>query len=547
MFSLRAEAPSGPRTRRQRRRRRRLRLRRRRERRRRLRRLRLRRQRLRRRREERTEGAAGTLRVAAPSPETLHLLNRFTYGWTPALHQQMEDAGGPLAWFERQLRPEQVGDTFADGFVSWFPRLGWSSQDIVEARAKDRGASWQVMADLDRWTLLRRTYSNRQLQEVMAELWSNLLHIPVPEDKSWPFRVDYDRMIRTYALGRFDEMLHAAATHPAMLCYLDNARSAAADPNENLGRELLELHTVGRLGGYDERDVRDSTMILTGYRVDTWGSWVPSYSTKDHYVGPVRVMGFSDDNMSPDGRDLVRRYTRYLAQHPATAQRVAHRLAVRFVADDPPPQLVNDLENVYLASGTDITAVLRALARHPDFGCAVATKVRTPTEDLVASLRVLEIVPVPPTGGTGPRPDDLACSVLPMSEDTGQRPFDWGRPDGTPDNSDAWTSMSRMLGSWKVHANLAGGHWPRSGATRPDRSHWLPHLPAGLDAVVDHMSRLLTGRPAGERVVEAAALACGLPTDAKISTETSAGRQFLARGVTDVLTTLLDSPAHMRR
>lgn len=474
-----------------------------------------------------------------PGRGTRHLLNRFSYGVTPQLYREARRRGGAQEWFEWQLRPRRIGNKYADSTSRWFPALGYSSATIAAKRDAGTLEPWDVMADFARWTLLRRIYSRRQVQEVMTEFWSNLLHVPAPSDTAWAFRISYDKVIRRHALGRFDDLLQAAIVHPAMLCYLDNARSVARNPNENLGRELLELHTVGRLGGYDEADVRNSALILTGWRVDTWDGWRYYYSRKDHHVGRVTVMGFSDANRNPDGRALTRRYLRYLAHHPATARRIAQRLAVRFVSDDPPADLVNKLTRVYLSSGTDIKAVLRALVRHPAFARSVDDKVRTPTEDLIATYRVLGIRARRPTG----RASDLSDAILWQGEAIGQRPFAWNRPDGFPDAGDAWTSVSRMLGSWRTHKNLAGGYWPRTAIDYREPMQLLPDLPARFDFVVDHLSRQLLARPASRRLIDACCAVSGIRRGERITRNHPLVRWKLPR----VVAAVLDTPAHMTR
>ena len=122
------------------------------------------------------------------------------------------------------------------------------------------------MSDLGQATLLRMVWSRRQLFEVMVEFWSNHLNITNPSSDVWDSRHDYDRnVIRKYALGKFSDMLWASATHPAMMRYLNNADSVPPDFNENYGRELLELHTVGVDAGYTEVDMRSSALIMSGF------------------------------------------------------------------------------------------------------------------------------------------------------------------------------------------------------------------------------------------------------------------------------------------
>ncbi len=135
----------------------------------------------------------------------------------------------------------------------------------------------------------------------MTEFWEGMLHVPVSGDAHFTWRVDYGDTIRRHALGRFDQMLVETTTHPAMLIFLSAATSTKRAPNENLGRELLELHTLGA-GNYSEDDVKASSRILTGWHVDLWKTWAASYVEEDHWTGTVQVRGFRDRNRKADGR-----------------------------------------------------------------------------------------------------------------------------------------------------------------------------------------------------------------------------------------------------
>ena len=177
---------------------------------------------------------------------------------------------------------------------------------------------WQVMEDYGRWLLVRRIRTRRPVLEKMTEFWEAMLHVPVSGDAHFTWRVDYGDTVRRHALGRFDELLAATTTHPAMLIFLSAATSTKRAPNENLGRELLELHTLGA-GNYDEDDVKASARILTGHHVDLWESWKASYVKEDHATGKVQVKGFTHKNRKADGREVTREYLRYLAHHPLTA------------------------------------------------------------------------------------------------------------------------------------------------------------------------------------------------------------------------------------
>jgi len=474
-----------------------------------------------------------------PSPALRHLLSRFSFGVTPGLVGQARAAGGGTGWFERQLDHRSIPDDAAGAMRGWFPYLDKTpSQLWAEDQTAGGRQGWETGIDLQRWTLLRRIASNRQVHETMVELWSNLLHVPSPEPKSWPMRPDYDQVVREHALGRFEDLLIECVLHPAMGCYLDNAVSTSRSINENLGREVLELHTVGIQSGFDEEAVRDSAYILTGWKCDRFNTWEASYSTGDHYIGPVRVLGFSDANGAADGRELTRRYLRYLANHPATARRVASRLAVRFVSDEPSAALVTHVADAFTRSGTDIKATLRALIAHPEFAASRGNKIRTPTEDGVATYRALGVQVQRPS-----RADDAGNAIAHQISTIGQAPFDWPRPDGFPDVADAWTSTSRMLGSWQVHWTVAGGYFPATGVTYRPNAAWLPALPARFDEVVDHVCRKLLSRAATTRMQQAASIYTGLSAGTRIASPDDLSPYRLAK----LLATLLDTPAHMNR
>ncbi|MFC6342473.1 DUF1800 domain-containing protein, partial [Nocardioides hankookensis] len=312
-----------------------------------------------------------------------HLVGRFSYGVTPELARDVRRAGGGREWFERQLAPGSVPDHAADRLRGWWPSLDRGPSDLWRRQVKEIEGGWQVMADYQRWVLLRRMESRHQLHEMMTELWEHHFNVPANGDAQFTWRVRYGDTIRKHALGRFDQLLPAVVTHPAMLISLDNVSSTKQFPNENLGRELLELHTVGR-GAYDESDVKASARILTGWTVDMWETFAAEYDKERHARGPVKVMGFRHANKSADGREVTRDYLRYLAHHPATARHVARKLAVKFVRDDPSPALISRLARVYRQHDTDIRPVLRALVGTREFQRAVGAKVRDPGEDLVA-------------------------------------------------------------------------------------------------------------------------------------------------------------------
>ncbi|WP_051549369.1 DUF1800 domain-containing protein [Nocardioides sp. URHA0032] len=470
-----------------------------------------------------------------------HLVGRFSYGLTLTLARQVGAAGGALGWFDHQLDPGAVDDGRADELRSWWPSLSRSATDIWHRQRDGVEGGWEVMEDYQRWVLLRRIRSRRQVLEAVTELWENHFNVPVYNDNAWFWRRQYGDTIRAGALGRFDDLLHAVVTHPAMLINLDNVSSSAAHPNENLGRELLELHTVGR-GEYDEDDVKGSARILTGWSADMWDTFDPVYRQKWHDTGPVQVMGFADPNADADGRRVTRAYLTYLAHHEATARRVARKLAVKFVSDDPSDALVARLAAVYLDNSTEIRPVLRALVRSSEFARSVGAKVRDPGEDVVATYRALDVrLDRPPAGDAG---DSYAANQIVWQADSiGTKPFDWPRPDGQPIDNDAWSSPSRMLATMSVHLDMAGTWWPDKGATYHSTAWWVPRYPIRFDVLVDALSQRILHRRSTAQLLQACCEAVDVQPRERITKDHGLVRWNWYR----LLTTFLDSPAFLTR
>jgi uncharacterized protein (DUF1800 family) len=316
-------------------------------------------------------------------------------------------------------------------------------------------------------------------------------------------------------------------------------------PNENQGRELLELHTVGRDAGYTEAMVKDSAKILSGYTVDfAWGrtfTFAGKYDTAKHTTGPVQVLGFSDPNANPDGQSVTLAYLRHLANHPATARRLARKLAVYFVADDPSDSLVNHLADVYTSSGTDISAVLTALSAHPEFLSSEGRKVRTPYADLVATARVLAIdVKAPTTSSSWANAANWSHGATEL--------FSWPRPDGPPISGAAWSTASRLFASYGMHINFSGGWWPTKDVTYRARAAWLPVPKLRFDAYVDHLCRLWLGKRADDRLLKAATQAVTGPQAWAVVTASTivSSQHSLASWLWPRLAiALLDTPDHM--
>ncbi|GAB7193196.1 DUF1800 domain-containing protein [Kineococcus sp. NUM-3379] len=428
---------------------------------------------------------------------TLHLLRRATFGTTPELLADVRAAGGASRWLDQQFQPASVADAACDAVLKRYP-LAVASPPALHARGNH--GNWDSMVQVVRATLARQMWSRRQLLEVMADFWSNHLNITCPSSDVWATKADDDqRVVRAHALGRFEDMLLASVTSPAMLMYLDNATSQGKAPNENYGREFLELHTVGVDAGYTQADVLDAARAFSGLTV--WFPWTGGtaanlgtfrYRPEWHHVGPLKVLGWTHANSTAaGGLDVARSLARYLARHPATARRIATKLAVRFVSDTPPAALVDRLAKVYLDNGTATVPVLRALFSSSEFAASTGQKVRRPAEDLVATVRALGIAPVTAyTGDAG-----AVAQFVWALEGLGNAPLGWAPPNGYPDVAAAWQGTGMTLGRWNLHVGLAQGWWKDGVRTPVLADHLLgPVKPTTRAALVDALvARLLPG------------------------------------------------------
>ena len=364
-----------------------------------------------------------------------------------------------------------------------------ASADPPTIRATIGRSKWDAMTDYGVATAGRQVWSQRQLYEVMVDFWANHLNVPTPGPGGWDVAVSYhNEVIRAHALGSFTDMLLGAARHPAMLRYLNAAQSTKEAVNENLGRELLELHTVGIGSGYTEQDVRNSAYILTGRTVvGEQGPGVEgtfTYDARKHWTGAVTVLDFSHENASPEGGlEVGDAYLRHLAAHPGTARTIARKLAVRLVSDMPPQPLVDRLATAYLDSGTAIAPVLDVLFRSAEFWASVGQKTRRPLENIVASARAVGVRPG----------DDIRRGLAGLANQAhgaGHRPLAWPAPNGYPDVHAAWRSAGGLLAQWNNHRAVVGGWY--EGLAFPKAQDLAAGMPTGtVGEYVDSLCRLL--------------------------------------------------------
>ena len=466
-----------------------------------------------------------------PNDQIAHLLRRATFGATPATLAEATRLG-VNGWLDQQLSPAKISDAACDSLLTRLPLAG---AGIAAVRSKLKVHSYDAFKELGRATVARAVWSNRQLLETTVNFFNNVLHVAAPSAGVWDSRSDYDQqVIRKHALGTFADMLKASARHPAMLTYLDNRSSTKAHPNENYARELMELHTVGLV--YTEDEVKAAARLLTGLTVSSAGTY--TYSAAKHATGAVSVLGFQHANATAEGGEAAAlAFLDHLAKHPATAARLATRMVVRFVADEPPATLVAKLAKVYLDNGTAIAPMLRALFTSPEFAASVGQKVRTPFEDLTATVRTL---------GLAPEKDGIKAldALYNMLVDAGNAPLRWAPPNGYPDVAAAWASPSAFLMRCNSHLNLATGWYP-SQLVRPADllKSLVPVLPGTYGALVDALARRLAGTTLPATHTAAVLSVAGkLPTSPLSSSDKS-----LAGSLPYLIALVLDAPTFSLR
>ena len=412
----------------------------------------------------------------------LHLLRRATFGPT-LLDVVAVKQIGVDAWLERQLHPPGISDPAGDDVLGLYPTVSMSTDQI---RANVKENDWLAMQELGHATLARQMWSARQLYEVMVDFWANHLNVTNPFDGGWDVRTPYDNdVIRAHAFGKFSDMLRASARHPAMMRYLDNASSQKRSVNENYGRELLELHTLGRDGGYTEVDVRNSAYIMTGRTVNREGQF--TYDARRHWTGEVKVMEFTDPNgNAAAGMDLGDSFVHWLAFHPATATRVAHKLARRFVCDDPPQSLVDRLKQSYLDNGSAVVPMLRTLFSSVEFWMSNGLKTRRPHENVLATARIVGVTP-------GDNTKQGVEGIYNLTNQLGQAPLKWGPPDGYADVAEAWGSAHATLGTWNAHRAVIQARF--KGVASPKPETFVGLMPATVGEYLDTISLRLLHQP----------------------------------------------------
>lgn len=400
-----------------------------------------------------------------PRLEAALALTRFGMGAGPGEIETV--AADPRGWLEAQIRPGGAPQP-EGGFASSAERVGdfleyrqagqerravrrqaeagmpEGAQQAFDARRDSRRALTQQTGQ----AFLARAAHGATTPDGFAErwalFWANVFTASATKFQSGIFLESYEReALRPHVFGRFEALALAAEQHPAMLLYLDQAQSIGpnsragqrrqAGLNENLAREILELHTVGSDGGYTQADVTEFARALTGWslpqpRDREGGAFV--FRSVVHEPGERTVLGRT---YAQPGRAQGEAILRDLANRPETARRLSRKIAAHFVADEPPPGLVQRLEQAWTGSGGDLATVARALVTAPEGWSPQPAKVKTPYEFVVSAHRAF--------GGAPQRLEPLRQALTGMGQPMWAAPS----PEGWPDTAGDWAGPDALV------------------------------------------------------------------------------------------------------
>jgi uncharacterized protein (DUF1800 family) len=393
----------------------------------------------------------------AQRAEIIHVLNRITFGPRPGDVEAVARMG-LRNYIEQQLHPETIDDSAVDEQLSKLSMLQLSSAELEDEYHTERKLSKlrkrddanpqytaadaadiaqmrvatakkptsEVIGQLEDAKLLRATYSNRQLQEVLVDFWSNHFNIDVKKkDCSFLDVAEDQEVIRPHLWGSFHDLLEATAKSPAMLYYLDNYTNSAPPPkrpdgeemallapttkkakkdlangiNENYAREIMELHTLGVDGGYTQKDVQEVARCFTGWTIDPKKGTF-EFRADHHDNGTKIVLGhvIAPRGGMQDGETVID----ILASSPSTARFISRELCQRFVSDNPPDELVDRVADVFTETDGDLRRVTEAILTSPEFlsPSDYQTKIKSPLEFAVSAVRATQSTMVVESGKT---------------------------------------------------------------------------------------------------------------------------------------------------
>ena len=463
----------------------------------------------------------------------IHVLNRLGFGPRPGDIEKVT-AMGLEAYIEQQLHPQEIPDPVMEKRLSSFKTLKMTPNELAEfypapnqlrsqrqklqaerqdegtqnspemegesvpeatremqeARRQMRAGLQRIRFELSEAKIMRAVYSERHLQEVMADFWMNHFNVFLAKGLDRMYTTDFEEnVIRPLALGKFEDLLMATAKSPAMLYYLDNWISAAPAEvmeervsalrnrlrsnrrqgtggqqaerallrllrrakglNENYARELMELHTLGVDGGYSQEDVIQVAKCLTGWTITAprqGGSF--QFRPFLHEDGNKVVLGHPIRSGSIEEGERV---LRMLANHPSTARFISTKLVRRFVADDPPADLVDAASLTFEKTGGDLREVLRTLFTHPHFFSpqVYQAKIKKPLELVASALRA---------SGAEIKP---ARHLMRMLAEMGEALYLCQEPTGYPDVASAWINTNSLLKRLNFALALASDRIPQ--------------------------------------------------------------------------------------
>jgi hypothetical protein len=380
----------------------------------------------------RLAGDPPTVPWTALSVSDFLALNRITFG--PRVEERARFVEiGLQNYIEEQLDFNTINDLSCDLQLSTFNTLNMAANELegISNQLFDGYDRETIPNELRQATLMRQIYSKRQLYEIMVEFWSDHFNIFIEKGNGFYLKTVDDReVIRKHALGNFRDLVWASAHSPAMLIYLDNQANEKSHPNENYARELMELHTLGVDGGYTQKDVMELARCLTGWNVKEH-FWLGDFVFKDdlHDTGEKNVLGLS---IQPSGIKEAEQVIEMLAGHPSTAKFISTKLARRFIADDPPQQLIEKAAQTFLNTKGDIKSVLRVILL--DGLPLTQPKYKRPANYVLSALRMLNV-------------ETDAAALHDHLLRMGQLYFNWTTPDGYPDYGGAW--QGNLMPRWQ--------------------------------------------------------------------------------------------------
>jgi len=362
--------------------------------------------------------------------------------------------------------------------------------------------------------LMQAVLSPNGFYERLATFWTD--HFSTSANKSLPMRLIvplYEaEAIRPFISGRFGDLLRSATAHPAMLIYLDQADSLGPDSaggmkrnkglNENLGRELLELHTLGAGSGYTQADVTAAAMVLTGLTINRQDMDI-AFRPNISEPGSHDVLGVSYGGRRRSRDDYLDMLDD-LAVHPKTAAHISRKLAVHFVSDQPDEEMVSAMAEAWKKTDGDLTAVYTAMLDHPAAWRDEGAKARQPFDYIVAGLRALNTGPgVGSVGGflaanqAGTDDSDMAAESPAMPAPQTAKPSDMTAPINDDATAMAPTNPGSEVRAKRRKAFQTARALGQGALRRMGQPTWLPPSPAGFE---EGFSAWITGSQLAERL-----------------------------------------------